>query len=76
MYDLAVLEATFGVEEKAKPDEVGAAFVPQPGSTDQFERRFRSLMRASGGKYEHCLNGNHDYASDSEATMAVVGRHG
>ena len=72
MYDLAVLEATFGVEEKAKPDEVGAAFVPQPGSTDQFEGRFRSLMRASGGKYEHCLNGNHDYASDSEATMAVV----
>ena len=32
MYDLAVLEATFGVEEEAKPDGVGAASVPQPGS--------------------------------------------
>ncbi|HLF75988.1 MAG TPA: hypothetical protein VJB57_00720 [Dehalococcoidia bacterium] len=72
MYDLALLEATFGVEEDASVKAPKPALAPRVKTGDEFDKRLRSLLRANGGKYERCLAGQHEYPSDSEASMAVV----
>src|SRR6185312_9279194 len=69
MSDLDSLESVFS-QSPAIPPKIAAR--PAVSITGAYERRLASLKGASGHKYERCLDGDHDYPSDSEASMALV----
>lgn len=71
MSEIEALEQAFGV-----PEPVPRRVPEQPGGppevTASYDRRLASLRKAEQGRYARCLDGGHGYASDSEASMAVV----
>src|SRR5215216_4440842 len=72
-YDLALLEAEFLVPESPKDTSDGRAReLTSLGSKSAYQRRLASLFQAHGHRFERCLEGKHDYPSDSEASMAAV----
>ncbi len=70
MGELDALEAAFTTAEPrtthAAPAATGASI------TSGYDRRLLSLRKAEHGRYARCLDGGHDYPSDSEASLAVV----
>ncbi len=69
MSDLDALEAAFPT---ANPAPTVAATKSTAGVTGGYEGRLASLRSALDGRYGRCLDGEHDYPSDSEASLAVV----
>lgn len=70
MTNLNDLEAAF---PSAQPERSPASLTPMVADvTGAYERRLSSLRGALGGRYARCLDGGHDYPSDSEASLAVV----
>jgi hypothetical protein len=72
MSDLDALEQAFPTAPSpvtAPPDPVMSSAA---GDGDVYERRLRSLLHADHGRYAGCLDGDHSYPSDSEASMAVI----
>lgn len=68
--NLETLEQVFHgtwIEESAAEESAAEAEV-----TSRYEARLRSLLSAEGGKWRQLLDGVHEYASDSEAIMAVI----
>jgi hypothetical protein len=71
MSDLSTLEAAFGSIAAETTGEPTAA--ADATTTDRYARRLESLLTAERSTWAHLLAGSHDYTSDSEADLAVVG---
>lgn len=69
MSELEALESVFGQPPATRTNIAARTSASVTGG---YERRLASLKGASGHKYERCLEGDHSYTSDSEASMAVV----
>jgi hypothetical protein len=73
MYSLEELEAAFLIKggpltDRMPPQATSRTF----SSGDAYSRRLASLFKAHNHRFERCLDSDHDYPSDSEASMAVV----
>lgn len=71
MNDLDDLERAFAPDPPSDPPRTAPRRDPAVDG-DAYERRLRSLLQAAGGRFARCLDGAHDYASDSEASLAVI----
>ena len=70
MTNLNDLEAAFST---AAAQRLPAVFVTASiDVTGAYDRRLASLRGARNSRYVRCLDGGHDYPSDSEASLAVV----